>query len=398
MVFIEVFRSRGAALLALAAIIACLGAFSLPKGTSAAGGVFVGNLTVTEGDNGTLVAAVPLSWSLPGGSLAIARINVTPLAPANANDIVPLAVTRAVSGAGSSVVNVTVVGDLDREPGQEALVSLTFDGLIDGSDTATLTVLDNDHPTLTIFDFQGPEDMFVVHEMRLSKAINQATTVRVRTLAGTGLPGVHFSPVDRLVTFPANTTQQFVTVNGIGDNLIELVSARTYSLIVNAVIAGDLAVGGDLLAAGRFLDDDMGTNSPKNAIIQIAIDPVPSGPGLNAACRSSFLVPEAFGPPLDVPFRLVTDTISSNPYEVAIFTEESTADAGQDYQSLNTVVVMPAGARTLTFNLRILDDAETEGGERFRVRGTGPMIADTQVCLQNQLEAVSDVEIAANLF
>lgn len=215
----------------------------------------------------------------------------------------------------------------------------------------------------------------------------------VRTFGGTATPGVDYTALDGVVTVPAGATQKDVFVTTFDDNIVELSSVETYNLSVANVNAGDLAVGGDLLAEGRIFENTPA--NPRPAIVQFGSDPVPSGSNLSGRCRPNLDVGEAFIDPSEIVLRLTIDLLLPFGFEFRLFTDVrqsgGIATPGTDFVPFDTVVVFPAQTRSITFVVRILDDGVTEDSESFAIRATGPMIQDSQPCLQNLLEAISDV-------
>jgi hypothetical protein len=52
----------------------------------------------------------------------------------------------------------------------------------------------------------------------------------------------------------------------------------------------------------------------------------------------------------------------------------------------------------MTFAVQINDDGVTEADEFFHVEAVGRMIREAQPCQQNELGAMNEVKIGANLF
>ena len=375
----------------------------------AASFVAVNDLTVTETDSGSFVANVPVTWNV--FSRTVVRVTVTTLSPADNADIVGAPASFAVSGSGSTTIPVTVFGDLDRESVQKARLDLTFDGIIDGTDSAILAVNDNDHPTATVSDRNALEgggvDGGAFHTITLNKAINQDTELSVRTFVTSfgfpaATPNVDYTPVDRIVTIPAHQTEFTVAVNLIDDNVIELTTAEDYGIVVAANQPGHLAVGGDLVGEGRITDDDLNGALAANAIFQLGSDAIPPANNLASGCRATLDVGEPFINDSVVTFRITLDRAFANPFEFNLFTDASgqnpDATPGSDFDELTTVAVFPANTRSMTFAIRFHDDGVSEPDEFIAIRGTGRMIANSQVCLQNFTEAAADIRILGNIF
>jgi hypothetical protein len=366
-----------------------------PRAATAASGVFVGDATVTERDT-DFNAQVPLTWQLPGPSIAIVRITVTPNAPANAGDIFPLTQTRTVSGTGSSVINIRVFGDLDREATQTATVSMTYDGILDGSDTGRLTVLDDDHPTVSISDATSPETSDAVHTLTLSKAINQPTQLRVLSGGVTATEGSDFGAVDRIINFAAGDRTEDVTVDLANDGTIEFAATETCSLEVLVLTAGDITIpGSDRLAVGT-IQDNLGGNTPARAKFQFASD------GSPFTCVDDMPTVEAFINPLTLTIRLELDHAMTMPFIFnlqvgAADGNTPAATAGSDFIPLNTFRTFPANQTVFTFTVTILDDSVTEGDEFIGLWANGAILSPASGCNQNLPGANNQVKILLNV-
>jgi len=360
-------------------------------------------LTVTEADSGTITANVVVSYGTKAGVSMPLRVVVTPNASAANGEITGKTVNKTVSGAGSFTVAVTVRGDLVPEPSQTARVEVSSQIYTSVGNTTTLTVLDNDHPTVTINNRTTNENGGpAVHTITLSKAISVAQQFRVRTVNGTARSGADFVAIDQLFTVNANATTRNVSVTLVGDTVIDLSQSKTYTLQVTPQTPGDLASSGnDLSANGTINDDDQGNNTLANAIFQFGSDSVAPANNLSGSCRSTMEVSEPFNGSKNVQFRLTLDRTVSRPFEVNIFTEGTTAgpDAtSQDFTSIDNVVLFPANTRSMTFIIQFHDDGQSEGDEWIGLRAIGGMIANTQMCLQNFLGANSDIKIPWNVF
>ncbi len=365
----------------------------------------VTDVTVEEGDPTIQrrTVLVPIEWS-NAANLRI-RIDVVRQRPAD-RVIVPSTRLLTLNGSGNGTIPVQVQTNLDRQLDHIAIVSLTFIGRkVLGHHQARLTVRDDDHPTVTVTDRNALEDGGVdggaFHIIRLSKAINQPTDLRVRTLADTALPGRDYVAIDRTVRIPAGQTQVRVDVQLIGDNVIDLDLVKQYIIAVQAVHPGDIPT--DVGATGRITDDDDNGNSPSAAIIQMSGDAIPSVGNLGGGCRNDDLpVGEAFINPFNAQFQLTLDHAMNRPFEVRIFTKNSfltpQATAGSDFLPLDAIFVFPANTRSMTFGVQINDDGVSEPDEFFHVEAVGRMIAEAQPCEQNELGAMNEVKIGWNIF
>jgi hypothetical protein len=306
---------------------------------------------------------------------------------------------------------------LNREPDEVADVRLTFfhpGG--SGGDAGVLTLRDDDLPTLTVSDSfwsEGSENLLNAgrHFINLSKAINQPTDLRVRTISNTAIAGRDFVGVDRVITVAAGQTQANVLVGRIDDDFIDLELSREYSVLVTPVRQGDIAIGGDLVGLGRVTDDE--NSLPQEAIFQLENDPIPApfANGTVNSCRADLPTDEPLISNVDRQFRLTFAGIIEPRFEVRIITTSGgagSATAGQDFDSIDQVLVLETDRdtgsarpfRSAVFTVRIRDDVVTEDNEDIRIEAIGRVIrGEARPCrFQILTGAQSVIRINGNIF
>lgn len=420
-------RSARAVFIRVAAVtVFCLIAF-LTQTAAAVPLISVPDITVDEGDSiDYRTVQVPISYS---GAFHLRVQIVVTLRPRGSGrprpvnrlrGIQALSTSRTFHGTGVETILVRVRGDLNRESDEVADVKVSFINPVQGGsggDAGVFTLRDDDHPTVTVSDSfwveGGTEDLpdGGRHVITLSKAINQATDLRVRTINGTAIAGSDFVGVDRVITIPRGETEAEVLVRRVDDDILEFQAFDEYTVSVTAVRPGDIGVGGDPVGLGRANDDESATT--QEAIFQLGSDevPVPFLNGTVANCRSDLPVDEPFNSNVDRRFRLTFGGAVAPRFEVRIITTSpgggGSATAGQDYDSIDRILVLqtergPGVARpfrSAIFTVRIRDDGVTEGDERIRIEALSRIIrSDARPCgFQILLGAQSEIRINGNI-
>ena len=398
----------------------------LPQTAAAVPLISVPNITVDEGDvNDYRGVQIPISFS--GAFHLRVRIVVTvrprgsgrPRPAERFRGIQQLSTSRTFHGTGVETIVIRVRGDLNRERDEIADVRVTFVNPVGGSggDAEVFTLRDDDHPTVTVSDSfwveGGTEDLpdGGRHVIALSKAINQSTDLRVRTINATAIAGSDFVGVDRVITIPRGETEAEVLVERVDDDILEFQPFDEYTVSVTPVRPGDIGVGGDPEGLGRANDDESAFT--QEAIFQLGNDevPVPFLNGTVANCRRDLPVDEPFNSNVDRRFRLTFGGAVAPRFEVRIITTSpggaGSATASQDYDSIDRVLVLetergsgvPRPFRSAIFTVRIRDDGVTEGDERIRIEALSRIIrSDARPCgFQILLGAQSEIRINGNI-
>lgn len=256
-----------------------IGAFELvPVPPSAS----INDVTVTEGDAGTTVAAtftVTLSRaSATQVTIAYATADGTATAPAdylsNAG-----ALTFA-PGDTSETITITVVGDNTDEPNETFVVNLSAPvnaTLADAQGTGN--ILDDDGPpALSINDVTVTEGnagtVNATFTVRLLPASGGTVTVAFATANGTATAPADYEPAAGTLTFTAGDTEETITVRVAGDTLDE----ANETFVVNLTAPSGATIS-DAQGTGTILDDDGAAALPDTA----TGGPTGSGTGLGLA-------------------------------------------------------------------------------------------------------------------
>lgn len=388
--------------------VAALCVLSMPETASAATLVSVEDVTVDEGDSRlfrTVSVRISFSDAFHQRVTIVVALRSRPGRQPfpRLRAIQPLTTSRVLHGTGVTTIGILVRGDLDREPDEVADVRVTFAGLTRGGDVGVFTVRDDDHPTITVEEATALENgtglTALHHRITASKAINQATALRVRALPGTAFPNRDFRPVDRIVTIPAHETTADVGINLIDDNIIDLEALKEYTLVVAPVNPGAIGVGGNLTARGRISDDEVAGG--RELIFQLGDAALPELGRLESGCERFLFVDEPFNGPFDVRFKVTASAPSPLPFEILIFTENPqlppVATAGEDYDPIERMFVFPANQRSMIFRIRFRDDNESEPDEGLRLVMRSPrMLGNVDTCGRGV--GLNEVKIRGNLF
>ena len=258
------------------------------------------------------------------------------------------------SGATTATVPVAIVDDTARE-GDETVVLTLAAGTthtVGARDTHTLTIADNDTPTVTFAQSsQHASEGAGTRTVTVTLSVAQATPLALSyTVGGTATPGADFTIADSgTLTVPPSATTATIPVALINDHVddpdetVVLTLAAGEGYRVGTADTHTLYI--DFLPRAAFRDgywstvrEDSGRHD-----LRVAFTPAPPSP-LTLA------------------------------YEVS-----GTATSGADYQTLSGTVSVPAGTGTVTIPVTIIDDAHEDSGESVVLRlvgGTGYRVAD----------------------
>ena len=258
------------------------------------------------------------------------------------------------ASATTATVPVAIVDDTARE-GDETVVLTLAAGTthtVGARDTHTLTIADNDTPTVTFAQAsQHASEGAGTRTVTVTLSVAQATPLALAyTVGGTATPGADFTIAGSgTLTVPASATTATIPVALINDNVddpdetvvLTLVAGEGYR--VGTADTHTLYI--DFLPLAAFRDDYWSTVREDSGRhdLRVAFEPAPPSP-LTLA------------------------------YEVS-----GTATSGADYQALSGTVSVPAGAATVTIPVTIIDDAHEDSGESVVLRlvaGTGYRVAD----------------------
>ena len=312
--------------------------------------------SIVESDSGTttLNFTVRLSKPLLAGqtiSFDVATLDGTAVGKGAARDYVPLLqrVTFTAGGPLTQTIGVQIVGDLNPEPTETVILSLSnVSGPAEiGTAIGVGTIIDNDNPPVAVSSPQIVEGdsgtKNLVFTLTLQKAIAGPVTVGYATADGTATAGQDYTAVTGTVVFPAGTTTQTVSVPILGD--IALEGDETFRLLLTSVVNGTIGpVGNPTFGTGTILNDDT--------------------PGVSVS--DAVKVPEG----TDALFTVsLSKAISNVPVTVVVTTIDATATAASgDYTPVNRTLTFAPGQTSMTVAVSTLFDGLTEPTETFGLK------------------------------
>ncbi len=255
------------------------------------------------------------------------------------------------AGSPTATINVPTLDDTTLDPGETVAVTVTAPTgySISGNATATLTIVDNDLPTISIAaDTTTPanETGPAPGTFTLTRTgdLTAALTVNY-TLSGTATATDYTDAGAGVVTFAAGSATATITLNTLDDTDFDP------DELVTATIAppAGYAIAGSATAQLAITDNELPTVS-----IVAGATPDEDGP-----------IPGTF---------IVTRTGSAAqlnaPLDVT-YTAAGTATA-TDYTALSSTVSFAAGSATAVITLPTLDDTDIDPGETVVVTLTAP--------------------------
>ena len=126
------------------------------------------------------------------------------------------------------------------------------------ADSVTVTIAENDVPTLFVGNASAAEDDGnVVFEVTISAASDRPITVDYATSDRTATAGEDYTTASSTLTFPANSTSSLTISVPVTDDTIDEVEQETFALTLSSVSGAELAGGeATLSATGTIVDND----------------------------------------------------------------------------------------------------------------------------------------------
>jgi len=320
----------------------------------------INNVTVTEGNTGSVNAVFAVSLSSAGPqpiTVTYATANGTAVAP---GDYTATSGTLTfATGVTSQTVTVPVVGDTLDEANETFVVNLsgaTNATIADSQGVGTITD-DDPSPTLAINDVTVTEGntgtINAVFTVTLSAVSGQTVTVNYATANGTASSSTDYSSRSGTLTFPAGTTTQTITVPVTGDTLDE----PNETFVVNLSGATNATIA-DSQGVGTIVDDD----PPALSINDVTVTEGNTGT-VNAV------------------FTVALSSAGTQPITVNYTTANGTAIAPGDYTARSGTLTFATGVTSQTITVPVVGDTLDEANETFVVNlsgATNATIADSQ--------------------
>jgi hypothetical protein len=214
----------------------------------------------------------------------------------------------------------------------------------------SIDVLIGEGPALAIGDAQATEGnsgtTAMVFEVTLSSPHLVPVTVDFATSDGTATAPVDYQPATGQITFAPGQTSQSITVNVVGDTLLE--AAETFFVTLSNPVNADITEGRDR-GTGTILDDEVRTISIEDRAI------AEGGFGL---------------------FTVTLSSPAATPITVNFNTADGTAIAGADYLPAAGTLTFGPGVQTQTITVQTLADDVADDLETFLVQLTGAVGAN----------------------
>ena len=159
---------------------------------------------------------------------------------------------------------VTLTAEADDDAAADPDVTLTH--VVTGigeyqsvtADSVTVTIVENDVPTLSVDNASAAEgDGSVVFEVTISAASGATTTVDYATSDGTATAGQDYTASSSTLAFPANSTSSLTISVPVIDDTVDEDEEETFTLTLSNASGAELAGGETTLSVtGTITDDD----------------------------------------------------------------------------------------------------------------------------------------------
>lgn len=326
----------------------------------------INDVTVTEGNSGTVNAIFTVSLSATSGqAISVDFTTADGTANAPADYATTSGTLTFAPGETTKTVNVSVNGDTFSESNETFFVNLTNatnTTISDGQGVGTIRDDDSGTgvPSLSINDLTVVEGnsgastaLFTVF---LSSASSQAVTVDFTTADGAAIAGSDYQAVTGTLTFAAGDTSKTISVPIIGDTLDEFDEAFFVNLTdsTNAPIS-------DSQGIALILDDDPGL-----------------GPNLSI---NDVTVTEGNSGTINANFTVQLSSASTQTVTVFVATADGTATSPSDYASRSGTLTFTPGETSKILSVPVKGDTLAESNETFLVNlssSTNASIADSQ--------------------
>ena len=313
--------------------------------SSAGPSISVDNVTVTEGDTGTVPAVFTLRLSAPMSvpvSVSYATANDT----ATTADYVTTTGT-ATFNPGQTAVNVTVPirGDTLVEADESFFLNLSNPVNATISDPqAVATIVENDLTLITIANAPAVVEgnagvVNAAFPVALSKALQVPVTVNYVSADVTAIANVDYTPVAGTLTFAAGETQKSILVSVIGDTLNE--ASETFVVNLSNSTNGTIATA---QGTGTITNDD--------SVVTVSIGDltVTEGTGGTTTAQVPVTLSAAAGQTVSVGYTMTAGSATT-----------------ADYTNATGTVTFAPGVTSQTIPINIVTDTIFEANETFTV-------------------------------
>ena len=285
------------------------------------GGDMMSSLTVSYSVGGTATSGT--DYVAPGRTVTFGPFNTT------------------------ATVTITPIDDDNYEAPEESVELSVAPGsgyTIGSSSSGTVTIADNDKPTVSVFATPSSVDEGGSTTFTFARSgINSLGSLTVNyTVGGTVTAVADYSPVlSGSITIPVGETTASLDVSALADSLIEVPETLIITVAANA--AYNVAAAPNNTATLTISDPP--TQQP---MVTIATSDNEASERAAYKGGGRFTITRAGS---------VASAITVN------LLASGTATPGSDYTALPSSVTIPAGQTTATIDLAVLDDSETEPDE-----------------------------------
>ena len=312
----------------------------------------VNNVTVTEGNTGTMNAVFTVTLSAASGrAVTVAYASADGTATAGADYTATSGALSFAPGETSQTVSVPVRGDTLDEANETYTLNLSSptDATIAVAQ-GTGTITDDDAtPTLAINNVSVTEGnsgtINAVFTVTMSAASGRTVTVNYATANGSATSPADYTATSGTLTIAAGATSQSITVLVKGDTLNE--GDETFNVNLGGATNATIS---DSQGVGTIVDND----------------PLPSVTIGDAS------ITEGNSGTKTLVFTLTLSAASGRTVTVHYATANGTATAGSDYTSNSGTVTFNAGTTTRTISITINGDRTRESDETFVINLGSP--------------------------
>ncbi len=323
--------------------------------------ISIGDVTVTEGNTGTVDANFVVSVSpVSGKPITVQYSTGTGTATAGTDYVAVQDQTLTIpAGQPSGTIAIKVNGDTVAESTESFPVNIfnaTNATISDGSGTATIT--DNDAaPVASIEDFTTPEgdaNLTLDVKVTLGSVSQQPLTFDYRTIDNSATVA-DYDLLGGSVTFPANQTERTIPLVIKGDVLDE----PSETFLIQIVRPAD----------GAVVDTTTVTITDNDRKSMLSVGDAEANEG--SAGASSTMT-----------FKVTLAPASARPVNVGWFTENGTGTAGSDYTAAGGSLAFAPFETEKEVSITVLGDDVNEENETVIVKlvvpAEGALIADPQ--------------------
>ncbi len=330
------------------------------------GGTIAGTVTIVDDEQTVSVAATDAAASETGpdnGTFTFTRTGITtnPLTvvftlggTAVVSDYGAITTSVTISaGAASATVTATPVNDTAYEGSETVIATITANAAyFIGTASATVTIADNDLPTITIAatDANAAEPSNTGTFTLTRSGFNGVALMVTVTPGGSAGAGADYTALPATATFATGQSTTTVPVTPINDTLLE--ASKTVTLTI--ATGSGYTVGSPNAATVTILDDEQG-------ISIAATDAIASEPG---------------SPDTGL-FTIIRTAGVTSPALTINLTTTSTATVGSDFTALPATVNLAAGQMSTTVTLTAVDNTLSEPDETVTLTvasGTGYVV------------------------